>query len=583
MSEFVQKSFIGGMNLILDDCSLKPDEYRVAFNLRNRYDSLEPVLSSKEDTSIPVGIIQEVTTFGNYLIAFVSGKAYYRFYSNTGWTPITGFAMSTTAPRYWTKAVPVATTLYARLAVPATINTTDTPNAAGGVFQLNNIAGASGGNLPGLLVQDNANQPQFIFLDINGVPTVRVTQAYNDWSITFDTDGTTVLSDNREYVPIGNFMEYIDGILYITDPTGGIIYRSVSGRPLDFVININLDGTKGGDASTTAYSVGVGGITCLRLMSDGSLFVAAGLSACFSVGLNKTPNAPTIFGEYTFTRKFLFNSSCLSDRAIMDALGDTYFVDLNGARSFNAILQLQNEGRNSVFTKIIQSAFTNIIQSASASANILFDNYALFAMNTVFGYAIAVYDTLNQDWSAFDTLQTGGVGVKMFVKLEIQVQRLYAVTVDNKLFELYAGPNFDTTLFRSQSISANVLSDASDNIKQNNPRLEIKPREFRCILNNVTSSCSISVTPFVNNRLTMSGVVTKPITYEAPARVYNGILQLPDVNTQLSNIIFPTPNCEQGWKCFMLLSWTGSGNVTQFSAMLDDVNPMNPLQSQGLS
>jgi len=135
----------------------------------------------------------------------------------------------------------------------------------------------------------------------------------------------------------------------------------VSGRPLDFMVNITDAGTAGGDAETTAYSVGVGGISCLRAMSDGSLFVAAG-NANFSVSKNMTPNATTLFGEYTFIRKFLFNATCLNDRCILDSLGDTKFIDITGVRSFNAILQTQNEGRNTVFSRMVQSVLEGFTQ-----------------------------------------------------------------------------------------------------------------------------------------------------------------------------------------------------------------------------
>ena len=86
MSEYNQQSFIGGMNLLVDDTRLQPNQYRLAFNCHNRYDVLDPVLTSVKDLYVPQGLKQEMVTFGDYLIIFVAGKAYYRRYDTPTWT-----------------------------------------------------------------------------------------------------------------------------------------------------------------------------------------------------------------------------------------------------------------------------------------------------------------------------------------------------------------------------------------------------------------------------------------------------------------------------------------------------------------
>src|ERR1700721_15024 len=121
MGEYGQQSFIGGMNLLLDDTrlanfsrwsynqSLSNNQYRLLLDGRNRYDIIDPNPAPLVDTSIPAGIKQEMVTFGNYVIVFVAGLAYYRLYADTGWQQIPGFSMDngTMAPRYWTVAVPL--------------------------------------------------------------------------------------------------------------------------------------------------------------------------------------------------------------------------------------------------------------------------------------------------------------------------------------------------------------------------------------------------------------------------------------------------------------------------------------------
>lgn len=610
-SEYNQTSFIGGMNLLLNDSHLAPNQYRVAFNLRNRYDRLDLIPSSVLDTSAPKGIKQEFITFGNYLILFVAGKAYYKLYTDKNWTQILGFSMDPKAPRYWTVPIPISETNYLRIATTNTItNGTSTGKYASqnGPVQTNTIAGAAAGNLPGLLVQDNINQPQFIFLQ-NLIPTARTTQTFAQWMIGF-TDATNTLVgpsgggsdftyDVREYVPIGNVMAFVDGILYIASQDGNSIYRSVSGRPLDFVVNVTnllinaattVGGrtafwmTGGGDATTTAYTVGVGGITALRGMADKSLFVAAS-NANFSVAKNTTPNAPTIFGEYTFIRTFLFNANCLSDRAIFDSIGDTRFIDLTGVRSFNSIEQTQNEGRNTPFTATISSAFRGLIQDPEFASAILFNDYELYSVTTIFGPAIAVYDTINQDWVAFDINQTNGKRIKILSKIELAVQALFAVTEDDQIYYLYASTTaFDTAELRTLSVCSNIQY-IGQNIKVANPKMEVKLSKTRVILDSMTANCSISFTPYVNNRLVVepanqaANTQTKNIVYESPTVEDDSIYALDDVNTQLKNLLFVTPSCQQGWKVFGVFTWN-NGSLTQFSMELTDITPINPLNSQ---
>ena len=467
-----------------------------------------------------------------------------------------------------------------------------TSNPAGAI-QTAQVAGANAGNLSGLLVQDNINQPVFIFLDANNLPTARVTQDYSQWSISYtDEHNTTVVTDNREYVPIGNCMAWNNGILFIVDPSGYFIYRSVSGRPLDFVVNVsNLLATTGpdftqsggGDATTTSYSVGVGGISCIRPLSSGGIFVSAS-GANFSVVENTTPGAPTIFGEYTFIRTFLFSAFCLSDRAIMDSLGDTKFIDLTGIRSFNAVQQYQNEGRNSVFSNTIQAAFgtlpETIVQDGTQVSCVLYDNYELYSVQTIFGPAIAKYDTVNQCWTSFDIQQISGKRIKQFVPLQINVLALYCITEDEQVYQLYASPTkFDTGVVRTVGVCSTLLY-ANYVIKMNNPNSEVKLQRTRVILNKITEDCTITLSSYVNNRL-VDGPNTKQITYEAPAMTVSDSYTLPDINTQLSNILFPAPNAAQGWKTFGVISWTG-GVITQFSMELGNLTPENPLNSQVL-
>lgn len=593
MGEYKQTSFSGGFNLLLDDSRLPVsvkykegdspydisyNQYRLGNNIRTRFDVGQSVPSSIEDTAAPVGIKQAILTFGNYIILFVSGQAWYRLNTSTGWTRILKFSMSQTTPRYWTKEVPLSTTNYGRLAT-ANSNTPTVPQANLPIAQINQIAGTFG-TLPGLLVQDGINQPQFIYLDQNNNIQCRTTQTYNEW--VYDSTG---VNDKREYVPVGTFMEWYNGVLFIVSPDFNIIYRSVSGRPLDFVINVDLNGNKGGNATTTAYSVGVGGITALRTMPGNSLFVAAGGATAYSLTFNQTPNAPTLFGEYTFNRQVLFSSNCLTERGIVDIpgpanspnSGDSVFIDANGLRSFNAIQQQQNEGRNSVFSATVQGLFKSLINSTTINKSIgsgwvaatVFDNYAIFSANTIYGNTLIIYDTINGVYEAIDTQQLGNHAVKQFASITVATLALYAITDDDKVYQLYASTTkFDDALIRLGAVCTQ------------DPKKEIKVISVRAILSNITKDCSITCTLFVNNRLDTS--VTTNIKYVPPVKVYTGTPIGDDVGTQTTSILFTFPNAAQGWKTFAVLTWTAGATLTSTLVTTEDLLPLQPLQAQAV-
>jgi hypothetical protein len=583
MGEYKQTSFSGGLNLLLDDTRLPVsfkykegdtpydityNQYRIGLNIRTRFDVAQPILKSAEDVTAPKGLKQGITTFGNYIIIFVAGNAYYRLNTSSSWTQITNFSMNSSAPRYWFVAVPLATTNYGRLAT-ALSGTPTVPQANLPVSQVNQVAGAFA-NLPGLLVQDNITQPQFIYIDSNNTVQCRTTQTYSQWS--YDPTG---VNDKREYVPIGSFMEWYNGILFIVAQDAVNIYRSVSGRPLDFVINVDLNGNAGGDATTTSYSVGVGGITAMRAMPGNMLLVAAGNSAMFSVTLNTTPNAPTIFGEYTFIRTFLFTSNCVSERGIIDisgtpaspSSGDSVFIDANGLRSFNAIEYQQNEGRNSVFSATVASLFSGVQQQPLLSSAIAFDNYAIFSVNTVFGYVLIVYDTINGVYQSLDTTQLGNHAAKQMASITVATLALYAITDDDRVVQLYiAAPEAGTIRLGA--------------VCSQDPKKELKVINFRAIMANITEDISVTATLFVNNRLDSSQ--TQNISYVPAPNTYSGVAIGSDIGTQTNSLYFSFPNSAQGWKAFIVLTWTGGAVLNSTSITTQDITPMQPLQTQAV-
>ncbi len=597
------------MNLLLDDTRLPVsfkykegdtpydityNQYRLGLNIRTRFDVVSPIQSSITDTSAPPGIKQGIINFGNYIIIFVEGLAYFRLTGSPGWTPISGFSMSEVAPRFWFIEIPVNTTLYARFAGQAVTGSTvdgdvttytfGPANASLPINQINTVnATTTFGLNPGILVQDGINQPQFIFINDSNQLQCSTTQTYAQWSLPVDANGIPTGVDNREYVPIGTYMAYFNGILFIADPTLTYLYRSVSGRPLDFVINVDENGQKSGDATTTSYSVGVSGISCLRVTPGNALFVSAS-GANFLVTLNQTPGAPMIFGEYTFNRQVLFTDTCITDRGIIDISGgpnnpnsgDTVFIDSTGIRSFNAIETLENEGRNSVFSSFIQSLFTGITQSAMVESTdsigwcsaVGFNDYALFSVNTVFGYVIVVYDTINGVWQSLDIAQLGNHAAKQFAAITTPELALYAITDDDRVVQLYCEDEFDVSTIRFGALCNQDLSK------------ELKMIDFRCILDAFSENSSVTVSVFTNNRYDCS--LTQNLEYVPSVTKYTGPNVGSDVGTQSNSLYFPFTQSTTGWKTFVTLTWTGGGSINSCAALTADSTPIVPLRTQAV-
>ena len=211
---------------------------------------------------------------------------------------------------------------------------------------------------------------------------------------------------------------------------GTEIYHSVSGRPMDFVTpidtsgnKINADETIGG-APATSYTVGYNEITALKVLNNESLFVST-IGGSYAVALDYSF---TVFGEPSFNKQFLFTANSINQKTFIELLGDFAFLDPEGLRSFNAVMQSKNEARNSVFSLKVARLFKDVVQSSNKCAAITFDDYALFACNTIYGHGILVYDILTQQFVSFDQLtddSNANIGAVIeFAKVETNNKQL---------------------------------------------------------------------------------------------------------------------------------------------------------------
>lgn len=441
---YTQVSFSGGMNLFDEIPTIAEDQYGLAFNIRNRSQAPIPIKQAVEDTELPAGLKQGIYAFDVYVLAFVGGAAYFKNIEEaTAWTPIANFALSPTVERIYAQAVPASRINYDRKLKEAS-------QAAGNNAEssLNVIPDLSIQGSPyGLVVQDGVNQGYIILPD----GTARLLQRYNEWT-----------RSSREYVPVLKQMAYVDGILFGVaaydkdgNADGKTIYRSVSGRPLDFVVSVTTAGEKGGEAFETAHAVGFDEITALIPFTESSLLVAT-KNAVTPVLLDFEN---TIFGEPKFKNPVTIpvgvtNQFSIVSYLSLDRILDFFFVDIDGLRSLNSTEQ-GNEGRNSFFSKGIKLALS---PKQEVTAAIVFDDYSLFSIKTIYNEEnlVAVFDNLRERWVCFDSYNIGTI--KQFaVAKQGTAPTLYAIT-DDKIYRLFVSETSETATMQFRAISSGDAS-----------------------------------------------------------------------------------------------------------------------------
>lgn len=533
---FQQDSFSGGMNQQVDSTRLESNEYPLAVNCRTRYGVVEPEkLPADAD---PQGTltgrkIQGTYSAGPYFIVFADGKAYYKNVTqpNSAFNVFVGFLLDANVDNIYAEQVPASSMNFGR-------KLTTAADISGGVTLFSSVNGS-----PQCLVcQDGINQPFLIFED----GTVRRANSYDAWT-----------TDNREYVPIGHMMLYLNGILYIVADVvkdsfispKRQIFRSVQGRPLDFVINIDNDGNKGGDASTTSYAVDYDEITCITRVnaSNGSFFIS---TAKNSYLVTPDYTGPLPFNQPTFTTQYLFNTGPINQFSLCDKTGDACFIDFGGIRSFNAVLQDKNEGRNQPFSKKVALMFASLTQTLTAA--VTFDDYSFFAVNTIYGPGVLVYDTIQETWVCLDIYDNFEADEYIIQFCEVKVgstRSLFCRTTENKIYQLFAGTEFATCkLYLGDWCSNDALS-------------EVLPETLKCVFADVETTGTVGLIPFVDRKSFDSisqALVSNSSIFAPPIALPFGT----SVQDSVRNINFALDNIATGWKVGFFLSWNFAAQLT---------------------
>lgn len=546
---FRQQSFRGGMNLQFDPTRITREQYPLVINGRTRYDIVEPVRSPLlvSDPIFPVGgVFQGIYTAGNFSVVFISGRAYFRNEEVSGTTfnvvyladGVTPLQMSNAVDTIYAQLVPANTMQYVRAAV--------SNDAADGVT-LKWFGGAEAD--AAMIVQDGVSQPYAI--NANGV--ARQLQTYSEWTL-----------NAREYVPIGKQMLYSNGILYVVRADGKRIYRSVTGRPFDFVVQINTTGDKAGDAESTAFDVSFQEITCLApLNSNIDGFFVATKQGAYNVRPDRTT---TLFAEPTFTVRYLFDIGCLNQFSFSDVIGDSVFVSYKGLRSFNAVLNDRNEGRNTPFSAMIFRLFKGVIQTQPCVGT--YDDYVFFAVDTVYGPAVVVYDTIAQRFSSVD-MYAGVARIKQFAYVKTPTKdRLLFITTDNKLYEAFAGSTME-------NVQIYIGDFTSGETKVEHKVANIKPVFIN--IHEVGTITAVLFSDGVKNNTSL----TKDIREADPAPTYPQAVPFGVIaNDGVKNFVFSIPDARLSWKSGVLLSWDFDAALSHFEVEADTAADTNSPEQQ---
>ena len=549
---YQQRSFGGGMNNLKLDTELDASEYRLGVNVRTRYGWAEACNLSVDITYNLTGQIQGLYAVGAIWLAFSSGQAYYMIVGGTNWTRIPNLSLDPFTTYIYAAAVNASVNNYIRQAVV----TGTVVDASAGIIKSSVSLFSVSGTPAGVVCQDGINQPWLITYDqLSNTATARRLGTYNDWSNT----GTT--ANSREYVPIGKQMMYLGNVLYIVSQEGNIIYRSVSGRPLDFMINIDKDGNKLatellGGAKTTSFAVDFDTINALvPSNTDADSFLIC--TGRFIYGM-KPDFTNTIFGEPTFTKIFQVESGVVNQFCITEASGDTPFIDFEGVKFFNSVEQLRFEGANDPLTKEISKILRNIIQTTCAAKQ--FDNYNFFSLNTTYGFLFAVYDNMIKKWVSLDSIQASVGGILMFAEgVTPSKHYLACATKTNKIFALYSDTNNRETAW-IQLRSFVVGEYVYGNFVQGSLFDEHKLNQIKVALTKNTLDGYVQCIEQVDEKIGQIGEqdfigIASGVNYPVQTPV------IANNKARLENITFPFNQGIMGHKIHPILKWNTDAKI----------------------
>ncbi len=521
MAIFKQDDFSGGLDTRLDIAKTNAGSYALLLNGRVRRNVISPVPAHVK-LDAPEGIKQGLYLAGSDLILFVAGRAYK---GDITQSPIIFYPVPN-----WADMSPTSERIYAEL-VPATsnrFNRTGSPDTVVKVFN-NSLAVFP----EALFCFDNSSQGQAILPSGNA----EVLGLYSQWT-----------KDDPNYVPVGRLPAFCSNKLFLVAPDGKSIFHSVSGRAHDFMVNIDVAGDAGGDASTVSQSVSYNDITALRTISSGAVLVGT----LYSTHVLELDYTQLQFGEPYLRPITLFPAGIINELSILDVLDDTAFITQSGIHAFNVVQQAKRESNNFPFGAPIRGLLTNpvtdkaIIQSATCAG--LYNDYALFAVNTIHGYGVVVYDTITKIFHSLD-LSFGHVKQFAWTRLAGQ-ERLFYITHDNELYEAFAASAPSPTRvylgeWTADTADEDVLISAVDLV---------------FTAQRTAGQCKVSV--YADSKLHESVVIecgTEGFNVNLPMPI-----PFPDAK-QVTTVGFQLRDSVRAWKVGVLIEWNFDGKLSDVS------------------
>lgn len=449
-------TFTGGMVSILTKSNLGLNEYALLLNGRVRTDTVVPVRRPRRVAQAPnARRYQGFEAVDNFLVLVADGLIYYQDASNSeqnSFVLIPGVALNPDATKAYLAAVPPSSLNYVRKA--------STPNEAGTDIMLTTRID---GSVACLVAQDGQTQP--IIILPNG--TARQAQSFNQWN-----------QDNREYVPIGQQMLWDGSVFYIA--SNFVIFRSVTGRPLDFIIPVDTNGNKispesvGGAGAVSLAPVSER-ITGLKQLITGEILVS---TSKYSFTLSKSANT-FVFAEPIYNVKPL-STGLVNNECFAQILGDSTLIDTQSVKSFDAVQVLQRAAVFANFTRNISSLFVAQVNPACVS----FATYGYYLVDTIYGRGILVYDEVLGKFVSLDLFDELTTATQLRVIDTGAGQKLFFIT-ENALYEYGAGDFIEAQIDLSE-------------VQVTDIKKQLVTTFINVIFENINSSGTVTVTPTVN-------------------------------------------------------------------------------------
>jgi hypothetical protein len=326
---------------------------------------------------------------------------------------------------------------------------------------------------------------------------------------------------------------------------------------MDFTIPIDNEGNKieHGDASSVSVKVSFNKITCLaktNLGEEGGVFVGTRQDSHIII-----PSYDRlIFAEPTFRKIFLFPTGPLNQFSIVDLNGDLAFIDYGGIRSFNATQALKTESNNTPISSPVYQLFQGVTQTYTACAD--FDDYAFFAVNTIYGYGVLVYDKTISQFVSFDQYNITGI-IKQFAVIRTSVGRkLLFITTDNKLYEAFASEvTCRVKLYIGEWCS-------------NDPKLEQKTKVLNLVFIDSEEDGTITATIYVDRKIGIqqTRAIKKTLTNPSlPIAIPFGDSSKDNVQNKGFNF---QDFASLGWKVGFLLEWNCQASLSHIRVETED-------------